>query len=146
MFEIIPYDLMLTIHIVAFVLNVALVVVADGLGALWVLGRLERLNADVLNNIHKFLWAGLLLSVITGALMAYESIEYLLTVPAFQIKLVFVTALVINSFVIHKHIQVPVVSSFSEVDSRTKKSLLVSGVVSTVSWISVVICAQFLGL
>lgn len=141
------YETILFFHIGAMFLNIGLVILADSVGLLWVIGKLKQLPKKWLLLAHRLIWLGLSVSILSGVLLFWESREYLLAVPAFYTKIFFVVALVINSFLISKHLHVALqAESFKMLPSKERKALFVSGVISTVSWVSVLISAQLLGL
>jgi hypothetical protein len=145
--ESMPYEIILTTHIASFIWNVSFVVVADLIGLLWVLGKMQLLPQKVMLYTHRLIWLGLLTSIVTGIFMFVELKDYLLETPAFYTKIIFVMALVINSFFISKHLKNSFgVGSFSNLDKKDKRSFFISGAVSTVSWIVVFLSAGMLGL
>ena len=146
MFELIPYNLVLSVHIFAFIFNITLVVIADALGLWWVLGKREVLNATVMKWLHSLIWFGLSLSILTGATLFWEARDYLLSVPAFYTKLLFVVALVVNSFFIYRHLHIVSERSYNSLNVNEKTPLFISGGISTICWVGVVVAAQFLGL
>ncbi len=73
--------------------------------------------------------------VVTGFTMFSRDSEYLLSNPLFLVKMVFVTALVVNSFLIGSHIKVASEKPFAALSSGEKTKLIVSGIVSGVCWV-----------
>ena len=55
MLEILPFGVILFIHITAFMFNFVLVALADSLGLLWLTGKKETLNATVKRRLHKLI-------------------------------------------------------------------------------------------
>lgn len=142
-----PYETILFFHIGAFVFNIGLVILADILGLLWVLEKIKKLPKKVMLMAHRLIWLGLVISITSGSLLFWESREYLLTLPAFYTKILFVVALLVNSFVISKHLKVALeVESFSALARKERSSFFISGVISTICWIAVVVSAKMLGL
>jgi len=112
-----------------------------------VLGKLKRIPEKLMLTAHKLIWLGLCISISSGALLFWELREYLLTVPAFYTKIFFVVALVINSLLISRHLHTALnTASFSLLSTHQRRSFLISGVISTISWGSVVLCATLLGV
>lgn len=144
--EWLPYNIVLGIHVGSFLVNLGMVIVADGYGARWVLGQVETLHAPFMRWLHRLISVGLGVSIISGALLFSTVSDYLLTVPAFYTKLAFVAALVINAWFIGRHMEVATRTPFRSLARSERIPLYVSGVVSTASWIGVVVAAQFLGL
>lgn len=144
--ELLTYQTVLAIHIISFVWNIGWVVLSDFSGLLWITGKVKVLNAKFMKIAHYAVWAGLASSILSGAYLFIDLADYLLTVPAFYTKMFLVLALVINSFVISKHLHVATTGTFVEVSKEERLKLFISGAVSTVSWVGVVVSAHFLGL
>jgi len=140
------YETIVTIHVVAFIFNIFFVVVSDFKGLMWVMGKRETLSARWMILFHRLIWAGLATSVFTGAYLFWGAREYLLTQPAFMFKVGMVGALIINSFIIDKHLQIAISRPFREINKNERLNLFVSAGVSTIAWVSVAVSAQFLGL
>ncbi len=141
-----PYEIVLGAHIIALFWNIALVILADINAALWVIGSREKLSERFLTVVHWSLIAGLSVSIVTGLLLFSTVSGYLLQQPAFWIKSAFVLTLIINAFVIHRHAHLAATHTFASLTSAERIPLYISGVVSTGSWVGVIIAAQFLGL
>lgn len=137
---------LLPVHIGAFFVTIAAVVIADLHAALWVLGKIEVLPKKRMRALHLFVGYGLLVSILSGFIMFLPLQDYLLSHLPFWIKLGFVGALVINSFVISTHMNVAASRSFKSLERKERTILLISGIVSTISWIGAFTAAQFLGL
>lgn len=146
MLEILGYQTIVTIHLVSFVWNVLVVVLADVLGLLWMLGVRKALHTRLMHALHWSVWAGLAVSITSGIVLFTEASSYLLSQPAFWVKVTFVGALVVNSFVISHHLHAATSLPFRDVTPRTKRGMLISAGVSIVSWITVAIAATQLGL
>ncbi len=140
------YETIVLIHVATFIFNIFFVVVSDFKGLLWVLGKKETLSARWMMLFHRLIWAGLTVSVLTGAYLFWGAREYLLTQPAFLFKAGMVGALIINSFSIDRHLGIATTRPFRETNKSERFELCLSGGISTVAWVSVVVAAQFLGL
>ena len=142
-----PFDLsfgvVLNVHIVSMICTIAIVLIADTMGFLWWRGRIAILPAMAMNIFHWMVFTGLTVSIITGALMASTGLSYLFSQPAFVIKLGFVLTLLINSFFIHRHLTLATTQSYKDLPDKTKRTLILSGVISTTSWVCVLIASQF---
>lgn len=136
----------LPIHITAFFLTITAVAVADAHALLWVIGTLPQLPKSRMHTLHMVVSYGLLVLITTGCIMFWPVRDFLLYETAFQIKILFVAALTINGFVIGRHMHIATTVPFSDVAPKLKATLLVSGCVSTTSWIGAFVAAQFLGL
>lgn len=136
----------LYVHLGTLGVVVLLVLFADHQAFSWVMGHKETLNEKTLKKVHYLTLAGLVIMILSGATMAFYEWDYLVTVPAFFIKMAFVLALILNSFFIGKLMHVAIQKTFKSLSMKEKIPLLVSGAISTVSWIGAVICAFNLGL
>lgn len=138
--------LALQVHLTTVVCLIALVVATDTLGLLWVLGKKETLSLRLLETLHRLVWLGLMTMLLSGATMFLSYKDYLLTVPAFFVKIGFITALVVNAVVIGRHLHIPSERSFISLSPRERVPLYVSGAVSTISWVGAILAARMLGL
>jgi hypothetical protein len=135
---------LLQIHIGAVFATLAIVIISDFHGLLWVLGKSETLPYARMRMLHTCAWIGLITIILAGATMFSSYPQYLLSLPAFQLKMVFVAFLLMNAFVIGKHMHVAVLQPFATLSKQEKLVLLISGAVSTIGWIGAYVCAQFL--
>jgi hypothetical protein len=124
------------IHELILFITLAVVVFADLQGLRWVLGWVPTLSARIVRVLHFVVYLGLGGMVVTGLTMFSRDSAYLLSNPVFLVKMVFVAALIANSFLIGAHIQVASEKPFAQLSSGGKKKLIVSGIVSGVCWIS----------
>ncbi len=134
----------LQIHVFAVFATLTLVVLADAHGFLWMIGKLRTLPHTRMEYLHRAVWVGLGVIFIAGFSMFLSYPEYLLTLPAFQLKILFVCMLAVNAFIIGKHLKVATATPFAELSSKEKTTLLLSGLASTSGWVGAYICAQFL--
>lgn len=144
MLGIIPYGVLLGIHIGAFLWSVSGIIVADSQGLRWLLGFKQTLSARFLSFWHRFVWVGISTSIVTGFMLFWPMREFLLEDPAFLVKVSLVVMLVINAWFIGSHMTIATTQPFAEVPRRQKVFLLISGAVSVCGWVGVYICAQFL--
>jgi hypothetical protein len=135
---------LLQIHLTAVFTTLAVVAVADTHGLLWILGKLQTLPLNRMELLHRATWIGLIATMLAGGSMFLGYSEYLLSLPAFRVKLFFIAALLINAFFIGKHLTVATSSPFASLPQKQRLALLISGVVSSASWIGAFTSAQFL--
>lgn len=138
--------LALQVHLTTVFALIATVLATDLLALLWVLGKRETLPLWLMRTLHSVIWAGLLIMIVSGGTMFLSYREYLLTVPAFYIKMSFVLALIVNAFVIGKHLHIACERSYASLSREERQPLFISGAVSTISWIGVICAALMLGL
>ena len=132
---------LLPLHIGAFIVTITAVIIADLQALLWARGRLPTLKPQRLKVLHNVVSIGLLVSITSGFLMFLPLREYLVTVEAFWVKLAFVGVLIINSFVIARHMHIPTTRTFLSLTKAERRPLFLSGAASAVSWIVVFVSA-----
>ena len=132
--------------IAAFAVNIALVIMSDIHALLWVRGIKPLLPEKRMRIFHQLISLGLVIAIVSGAWLFSTVADYLLTVPAFYTKMLFVLALIVNSFVIGRHIQTAVSHTFADISARERRTLLFSGLASSTAWAGTFVSALFLGL
>ncbi len=145
-FTVSQFMYLLPLHITSFVVTITAVIIADVHALLWTLGKIPILPRKRMVFLHYLVGVGLFTSIVSGAIMFWPLQDYLLTVPAFWAKMTFVLALVINSFIISKHLHTSITRSFSSLTKKERLPLFVSGGVSAVGWAGAFVSALFLGL
>ena len=144
--EVLPYNWILAIHIGSFIVTIVTVVIADLHALVWWRGWFAVLDKRRLQWFHRIVSIGLGVSILSGIFLFWPAREYLLTRPSFYTKILFVAVLCVNAIYIHQHLLVACRQRFSELTKAQQRPLLVSGMVSTVGWITVFIMARQLGL
>lgn len=134
----------LTVHVTAVMMTLAIVIIADLHGFLWLIGKKETLPKARMELFHKLIWVGLGVTMFAGFMMFTSYPDYLLSLWAFRFKLLFVAVLVINAFFIDKHLGIASEMPFGAVPSADKKALMVSGAVSTLCWVGAYAMAKLL--
>jgi hypothetical protein len=135
---------LLQIHLTAIFTTLAIVVVADAHGLLWLTGKIEKLPARRMYVLHTLTWIGVICIASAGISMFAGAFEYYLSLPAFRFKMLFIFGLVLNAFFIGKHIPIATTTAFKTLSKKEKTVLLISGAVSTFGWLGAYTCAQFL--
>jgi hypothetical protein len=79
--------------------------------------------------------------IATGLYMAWPALPTLLTLPLFQLKMGFVVALAINALCIGFFIKTATTTPYGALSMQQKAPLLISGAVSTLSWIGAITAA-----
>ena len=136
----------LPVHIGSFIITITAVIIADIHATLWTLGKLSVLPLQRMNLLHYLVSIGLLASVTSGFIMFLPLQEYLFSVTAFWLKMIFVLALIVNSFVISHHLKTITSRTFASLTKNERQPLFISGFISAISWIGAFISALFLGL
>lgn len=137
MFDILPYQVVLGTHLAAFGWSVVGVLAADSQGVRWLLGWKDTLSASAMHFWHRWVWVGISVSVLSGLYMFWPVREYLLSQPTFLLKVSFVLVLCLNALFIGKHMLVATTERFSALPAAAKRTLLISGGVSSVSWVTI---------
>lgn len=140
------YEIILGIHITTAVLLIGGVVYADHLALAWILGKKKNLSESVLRQIHRSLYIGITVMVLTGIYLFIPSRAYLLYETAFFIKMFFVATLIINSLCIGKFLPLATKTAFQDLSTNKRFVLLLSGTVSTCCWLGTIVAANQLGL
>lgn len=140
------YSLVLTIHVTTATFLIASVIFADHKAFLWVLGKKDTLPEKMMLRIHHGMYVGLGIMILTGVYMFLPLKEYLLYETAFQVKMGFLGTLLLNSIVIGKLMHTATTHTFASLKKKTRLLFLLSGGISTASWISVIIAANLLGV
>lgn len=135
---------LLQIHIVAVFATLVLVITSDMHGLLWVLGKIKTLPKKRMGFFHRAVWVGLVCTIAAGFSMFISYPEYLLSLPAFRLKVFFILMLVTNAFFIGKHLTVATEKTFASLTTKERMVLLISGAISIFGWIGAYTCAQFL--
>lgn len=117
---------------------------ADHMGFYWILGKIEKLNASIVKKYHRNIFFGLIGMVITGIGLYIPLREKLSGSTAFKIKMAFVIVLFINSFVIYRFMPIASEKKHSELSMKEKLPLMMSSVISTLSWVGALIAVMFL--
>lgn len=128
-------EILVIVHLLILAFTAWQIVRADHLGFLWMAGKVETLKVDDVKKYHHRTWAGLILMITTGFLLFLPMKEFLLTRPQFFVKMGFVVALFVNSFVIGVLQKIATSKSFASLSFKEKIPLFISGAVSTISWL-----------
>ncbi len=137
-------QLFLPLHLLSLLYVAWNVIRADHAGFLWMTGKEQLLSKKDISTYHHGTWIGLGLMIITGSVLFYPMREFLLTRPQFYIKMGFVFTLIINGLVIGKISHIATEKTFISLSTREKAPLLISGAISTISWIGAIVAAFFL--
>lgn len=137
-------NIILPLHLLSLLFCVITIIQSDVYGSKWIRGKVDILNVDRLKSLHKRAWIGLVLMIITGAVLFSWNREVLLTSIPFYAKMFCVLALVVNGLLIGKLLHVATEKKFVNVDKNTKRKLYISGLVSTTAWVAAIVLAGFI--
>jgi hypothetical protein len=137
--------LVLDLHLAFIWGTLAVVVYSDEQALLWILGKKRVMNKRLLEWLHALVGVGLAGLLTTGGLLFFVGgYDFLLSDPAFIIKMVFVAALLINGFFISYVNKLATLRSWGELSDAQRMPLLLSGAVSVCGWAGAVICGLLL--
>lgn len=136
---------MKVLHFGIVIITILFVLYADEQGFMWVLGKKKKLSASLLHFLHQAVAISLGLLIITGGFLYYRAPVAYLSNATFEIKMIAIAALILNTYVISRFSPVASIRSFSELTQKEKLTLLVSGAVSVAGWITAAVCGLLLG-
>jgi hypothetical protein len=124
-----------SLHFFTLALTALVIVYSDHEGFAYFRGKKQTLSKSFLVWSHRLVWVGLLGMIITGFFLTLPSWTYRLQEPAFYVKMGFVLVLVVNAFAIGTLSKIAGEKSFSALEPEVKRTLLLSGVLSAISWV-----------
>jgi hypothetical protein len=131
-------------HIGSLFLAGSGVLYADKLALSWLRGKRETLQHSHLLQTHYLVSAALATIVVSGIYLFWPMRDYLLGQPLFYLKMFFVLALILNSVVIGKMLHIATLKPFHILTRKEKFPLMVSGTISTLSWVGAILAALVL--
>jgi hypothetical protein len=135
-------ELILPLHIGILVITLICIIWADIYASFWLHGKKRVLDSRIVDRLHTGVSLGLIGMIVTGIVLFWPLREYLTDKSdAFFVKMFFVFALVVNSFVIDKYMRIATTQAFKDVSTRQKIILFVSGGISSLSWIGSIVAA-----
>lgn len=137
-------EILLPVHIVILLFIFWNIFKADHSALSWIRGKVNILDSVKMKKLHDNVFYGLIGMTITGIGLYLLLQEKLSASPAFKIKMALVGVLFINSLIIYKLMPTASEKKYSELSTKEKLPLILSGVVSTLSWIGVLIAVTFL--
>lgn len=142
---------MLILHLIGVVFGAGSALVSDALFFGIIRDRrIEKNELNVLRTTGHLVWAGIAITLVSGFVMLLMSNFAYLYDAAFQVKMIIVGIIIINGIVLHK-IHMPFLSKLSTVKNfetdinhnfdhwKSFKLMFISGSVSAISWISVIV-------
>lgn len=135
-------EYILPLHILILIITLICIIWADIYASLWLHGKKQILNPKIINQLHTAVTIGLIGMITTGIVLFWPLREYLTdNSPNFFVKMFFVFALVVNSFVIEKYMKLATTQTFKDISLRQKVILFISGGISSLSWIGAILAA-----
>lgn len=126
---------MIIVHILILIATACMIVYADHMGWTYMRGTAQTLSAKKVEFLHWGVWVGLMGMVSSGFFLAYDRFPYLISNPAFVIKLVFVGVLIVNAIFIGSLSRLAITVPYSSLTARQKMILTLSAGASTISWL-----------
>ncbi len=137
-------DLFFYLHIAGVIISFISIVFADKQGFAWFRGTTPILEEKKVARVHRFVWLGLIITIVSGFLAFWDKRFYLLESTAFMVKMFFVATLTINGFFIGHLMKLPCKKAFKDMTLRERTPLFISGTISGISWVTAFILAFFL--
>lgn len=131
-------EYILPFHILSLLFTLYWIFRAEKDGLAWFRGKIQTIEHSEMHRLHRYVWIGLLSLIATGFVMFWPGRAYHLSNPTFLVKMGFVGALIINSFVIDRFLKVASEQSFAQLSKAKKIGLFASAAVSGICWIGAI--------
>lgn len=133
------------LHLFTLALTLTAVIATDAYVTPWLRGTKKILSQKIVSLAHTWITAGLIGMIVTGFALFLPIREYLVFESlTFVPKMLFVLALVLNSFVIGAFMNIAIQKSFADTTTQERIILFVSGTVSTIAWVGATLSGFFL--
>lgn len=129
---------LLPLHILSLLFSLFWIFRSEKDGLAWMRGKIQTIDHAKLRRYHLFVWLGLGGLIVSGFFMFWPGRNYYFSDPTFLVKMGFVAALIINSFVIDVFLKVAAEKPFAEVSKNQKTGLFISGGASMVAWVGAI--------
>ena len=124
------------VHLAALALTALVILYSDHHAFAYFLGKKQTLTKGFVVWSHRLVWLGLITMITTGVIMVTPRWEHFLADPVFYIKMGMVGVLMVNGFAIGKLSHVATQTPFANLLPEQKRTLLLSGSLSAIGWIS----------
>jgi hypothetical protein len=132
--------MLVLIHISVIIVTGLLVLYSDEQALLWVLGKIPVLDQKRVTVLHRSVSIGLALLLITGGLLYIRDVPFYISDPVFIVKMVAISALILNTYVIERLSHIATTRSYSSLTEKERLPLFISGAVSVAGWGIALIC------
>ena len=126
------------------VFSLAIVFKADKEALSWMRGKKPLLSPRRMRVFHVLTWSGLVALIVTGSILTYPMLGFLLSQPLFILKLLFVAILLVNAVLIGRLMHIAKGSTFASLSWNERLPLLTSGAISSFSWLGALVLALVL--
>lgn len=126
---------MISLHIGFIIFSFLVIFYTDKIALHWFLSKKETLDEKKMTLAHHLVWFGILGAIISGALIAYPRLDYLLGEKAFIIKILFVLALLVNAVFLGRLMKTAFTHSFNSLENEKKIEFVIAGMISVFSWL-----------
>lgn len=137
-------NLYFIIHLTSLALAAGGILIADHSALTWIRGKVDVVSPRLLLRLHWLVTIGLCGLIATGLLMFWPMRAYLMQEPQFWLKMSFVAALIVNSFIIDRLMHKATTHPFKSLTLAQKMPLFISGGISTLCWAGAATLAFFL--
>ncbi len=134
---------LVSIHLAILVATVCVILIADHQGVQYFRGKRATISLRFITWTHRLIWLGLLGMIVTGIFLVAPAWDYFSTQPEYWLKMFFVVVLVINAIAIGQLSRHATSTPYQSLPSRVQKKLLLSGAVSSLSWIGAIVIGLF---
>ena len=126
--------MLLPLHFIVLGFTAWNIICADHMGFNWIRGKVSTLKSGEVKKYHYRVWIGLGLMILTGFFLFWPLREFLLTRTQFYVKIAFVAALIIKSFIIGYLQETAIIKTYASLSLKEKLPLFISGAFSTACW------------
>lgn len=138
------HDFVFYLHIAFLCVAGVGILIADHAAFEWLTHKRDVVGKRELYVSHWAVSAGLAGLVLSGLYLFWPLRGYLLTQPLFWLKMALVAVLIVNSFFIEYLMHTATHTAWRHLSMRERLPYIVSGGISTLSWLGALVAALFL--
>lgn len=131
------------IHLAILAATALVILYSDHQGYLYFRGKKPVLRENFIRWSHRLVWIGLVGMVLTGVSMVIPQWEYFLADPVFYVKMGMVAVLAVNAIAIGTLSPVATTTPFAALPREQRNTLIFSGTLSALGWISAALIGFF---
>lgn len=137
--------MLLVVHVTLISLTLLVVLFSDEVALEWLLGARDTISKQLANRLHLSVSAGLAGTIVSGSLLAWPRLDYLMQEPVFLIKMLFVVTLVVNAVLMRRLATRATQSRFADMPPQMRRGFYVIGGLSMICWMGAIVCGILLG-